>query len=74
MRGAAPGAGGDWPGRPRHAHTGRMQSHLENGVYGAGEVGAETDPAVRVVRVVAWLSARDQVELVLGTGLTATPA
>ncbi len=74
MRSAAPGAGGAWPSRPRHAHTGRMQSHLENGVYGAGEAGAETDPAVMAVRVVAWLSTRDQVELGLVTSLTATPA
>ena len=72
MRGAAPGAGGDWTSRPRHEHSGRMQSRLENGVYGAGEAGAETDPAVREVSVVAWLSARDQVELGLLTALAAT--
>ncbi|MFF5303450.1 hypothetical protein ACFY5F_29220 [Streptomyces sp. NPDC013161] len=41
-------------------------------MYGAGKAGAETNPAVREVRVVAWLSARDQVELGLLTALAAT--
>lgn len=43
-------------------------------MYGAGEAGAETDPAVMAVRVAAWLTAHDQVELGLLTALTALAA